>query len=277
MDEQVSKAMLLRMGGYSITDIAAELGVPEDAVSALLEQGEHEMASADMHCEPSEMLLRAEEFAERRRRGTFRSADFTRPLMKALAQELKPRGFRRRRANLFREVEPGLLHTINVQSGRNYFGDPSATYGHFTVNLEVGLEEVFHFFAEAGFGPTTSQFGPGYGIVADTRLGILLTGVDTWWPMEGEPSDAARTVLGGLESHGFAFFDRFSSRQRVEEELPRASSSEVRGAAPLLLAGLRLGRGDRAGASEILHEYAQRDLREPHRSWVYEVIRNLGL
>ena len=276
MDEETRRALLLRLSGHSVADIANELGLPDAAAEALLERGEQELATTPH--DPSPMLRTAEAFAERRRQGTFRSADFTRPLVTALARELKPRGFRRKGASIFREAEPGLLHTVNIQSGSHFFSEPSLTYGQFTVNLSVDVQEVFDFDASTWAGTDAGRFGPGRGSVAYERLGFLMAGEDIWWPMEGDPAASARMVLDGLESHGFAFFEPFGSRTALEDAVQRAGRPGISRPVPLLVAALRLGRGDRTGAGEILREYVGRaDLAERHRSWVRDLIARLGL
>jgi hypothetical protein len=276
VDEEMRKALLLRLSGHSMAEVAAELGLSEPEALAFVERGEREMAEIGKDDQPSEMLRTAEAFAERRRQGTFRSADFTRPLLTALAKDLKPLGFRRKGASLFREPEPGLFHTINVQTGTHYFSTPSLTYGQFTVNLSVDVQEVAEFYAAAE--GDEARFGPGYGRAASARLGFLMAGEDVWWPMDGEPAASARIVLDGLESHGFAFFDRFGSRQSLEQKVAGEDKLEIQGAQPILLAALRLGRGDGAGARKVLNDYASRaDLKEAHRSWVRDLIPRLGL
>lgn len=217
------------------------------------------------------MLRAANEASAERAAGRFRSADFTRPLLTHLGRELRAHDFRRQGSTFRREPEPGLLLALQVQSGLHYPDGPSLTYGQFTVNLSVDLEELYLLCDRPQ--ASTKPFGRGMGMVVAIRLGHLVHQRDVWWPMAGEPTDAGDRIFGLLLEHGLPFLGRFSSRAFLETELRHSPSITFARPAPIALAALLWGRGRTDEAVNTLRGYlAAGVLPPPHRAVVEKLL-----
>lgn len=185
-------------------------------------------------------------------------------------------GFRRKGSTFRREPEPGLLHTVEFQTGLAYPNAPTDTYGHFAVNLFVDLGEVLLLDPSPLGDQPRQALGPGRGTVARSRLGADWH--DMWWPMVGETEAVADTVLRKLDNSGLPFVARFPSRATIEHELRTEAPETFARPVPVLLAALHLGRQDRRAAHRILAEYLDErdDMNPGHRQWVERLLLRLA-
>lgn len=128
------------------------------------------------------------------------------------ADLFKPLGFKRKGANLRRDID-GLVQTVNFQASS--WG--SAEAGSFTVNIGVTDVELLALWTgRHDTSPTQFCFPIGQ------RIGHLMPeGCDHWWDV-GPGIDAAETqaaVAKALRDHVVPLFQLLSSRQALNEAM----------------------------------------------------------
>ena len=106
---------------------------------------------------------------------------------KPIAIYLKGQGFVKKGRTFNRETEKGIIQVVNLQSGSYPIGDyvipgiRESYYGKFTVNLGIGIDEVWRAgYPKNPIGPVWHE----YHCTIRTRLGILLYSNDHWWNLD---------------------------------------------------------------------------------------------
>ncbi|MCB1025972.1 MAG: DUF4304 domain-containing protein [Acidobacteria bacterium] len=200
-------------------------------------------------------------------------------IQKIVFHDIKPFGFKMKGRTFNREVEKGIFHVINFQSGQFEIGQKydnplfkTDYYGEFTVNLGVCIEEL----NEIKFGKL-KPFYQDYDCTIRTRLGQLLYDKDFWWKIEGNSLTTARTISDGILQNAMSWFQKFETRDDIckNHGTDRYSSSNR---AKLDIALIVL-RKDREKGVEMFLNYLN-DLEENmthHKNYILELATSLGI
>jgi hypothetical protein len=143
-------------------------------------------------------------------------------IQRQLRPILKEQGFTVRGRTFNRQTADGITQVVHLQTGS---ADPPGTtyiaglrenlYGWFTVNLGIYIPEVA---ALHGGGPAKSVVHE-YNCSIRDRLGpISGSDRDLWWKAQAS-ADVIHDVQSRLDAFGFAFLDRFGSRELILSEL----------------------------------------------------------
>lgn len=158
--------------------------------------------------------------------------------IKGLHALLKSEGFARK-GRVWNRVDSEYIDVVNVQVSKS--GDRC------TVNLGVIDLGIYR----ACWDSEPPDFSKDEQCTVRTRLGILLTGHDRWWPLEDEAEwiDA----IAAMESEGLAFIAKMHSAPAMEAFL-RPSYGGLPRYPPeaISLALLRSRQGDESGACDLL-------------------------
>lgn len=151
---------------------------------------------------------------------------------------LKSQGFARK-GRVWNRADSAYIDVVDVQVSKS--GDRC------TINLGVVDRDIYRACWESE--------PPNFSTVAEctvgTRLGILLTGYDKWWPLDDE--SAWLDAIAAVESEGHAFLTRMHSAPAMEAFLC-PSSGRLPSYPPeaIALALLRSRQGDSAGGCRLL-------------------------
>lgn len=212
-----------------------------------------------------------------------RYADSVAWIVRQLHPELKSAGFRKRRHSFNRSVEDGVVEVINFQAGQKLApgADPIPRlrpdlYGRLTVNLGVAVREAWEQYTR--FEKEFPDFANAYDCQIRVRLGQVTGGAeDTWWPLSRDDSLVAIQIREGLIGPGLHWLERRATRTRILDiwatgglgALPTAT------ALPIVMVLRHTGRDDEAAA--VLREYYDSVTPPPHRIYVFDVARSLGI
>ena len=121
---------------------------------------------------------------------------------------LKEQGFKRSKATFHRPVEENW-EVINLQ--RSQWS--SRREVSFTVNLEVALGCL------RGDRWGVGKRPPAYRCHFHERLGVLLTGSDTWWTLSPDTNinELADSLVLALEAYGLPWLEARSSEERLQQ------------------------------------------------------------
>src|SRR5258706_8566516 len=145
-----------------------------------------------------------------------------RPLLdkieKPVAVYLKDQGFVKKGRTFNRETEKGIIQVVNLQSGSFPIGDyiipgiRESNYGRFTVNLGIGVEEVWRVgYPYTPIGPVCHE----YHCTIRTRLGDLLYSNDHWWDITNEAIETSLEIIDGLDGKALPWFKLFENRKKI--------------------------------------------------------------
>jgi hypothetical protein len=191
---------------------------------------------------------------------------------------LKGRGFRRRGRTFNAATPDGLTWVVNLQMGAS--DPPGTTYfpglrenlhGLVTINLGVYVPEV----ARHHGGGEAKSWVHDYHCCIRARLGeVSDEKTDLWWPAE---ISAAADVAHRLAHFGVPFLERFSTRDRILEELIGKPNNRYATVPRIVSAILLVVRGEADAARELLFEQAREVHNPRHPAYVRDLATRLGL
>lgn len=199
----------------------------------------------------------------------------------ALRPLMKTRGFRTRGRTFNRLTDDDLTLVVNLQMGP--FDPPGTIYipglrenlhGLFTVNLGVYVPEVSRLHG----GGEARSWVQDYHCCVRARLGEAMGEEgDIWWHARADEAvvDDVRRVL---EVEGFAFLDRFSTRDRILAEWRDRSENMGASSPPRIVMAIILAeRGQKEQARELLARQ-RLEVRNPgHPDYVRRLASKLGV
>jgi hypothetical protein len=201
-----------------------------------------------------------------------------------LAPVLKATGFKKQRHTFNRSMEPGLVHVLNFQMGRFPIGThetptPRSTlYGKFTLNLGVFVGEVF----EAMQDRAVPSFAREHDCEFRVRLGQLSQRPsNAWWSLSDDPEDLVAGLTSDIRDFAEPWFARYETRDAIlSVSIPGDADPGWPGRAPIVLAIMRLHRGEKPKAQLLLRDYLAEAMRNPRQSrhcdWVLGLAGRLG-
>jgi hypothetical protein len=200
----------------------------------------------------------------------------------AVRPMLKERGFRVRGRSFNRITEDGLTQVVHIwmgpsdPPGTTYVPGLTANYhGLFTVNLGVYVPEVDKYH----IGGDTRSW------VQDTQCCIRAglreaAGEDrtSWWHARAEPA-VIEDVCRLLESAGFPFLERFSTRDRILAEWADRSENQYAASRPprIVMAIILAVRGEKERARALLALQVRETLNPGHPDSVRKLAQRLGI
>jgi hypothetical protein len=121
---------------------------------------------------------------------------------------LKDKGFKRSKSTFHRPIDENW-EVVNLQ--RSYYSDRDEV--RFTVNVAVGIERL----REGALTWADDKRPPEYKCHFRERLGILLSGRDTWWSVTPDTNTAelAGSVLLAVERYGLPWLEARSTHERL--------------------------------------------------------------
>lgn len=129
---------------------------------------------------------------------------------------LKPLGFRKKGRAFNWLASDGLVHVIDLQTGRYEFGvdvlpglNRGSFYGLFTINLGVVIPAVCEIEDKASLG--RRDFYQEYHSQIRARLASLAFGKDHWWNLALAPKQCSPEIVHLLETHGIPFLNKFQN------------------------------------------------------------------
>lgn len=196
---------------------------------------------------------------------------------------LKEHGFRGRGRHFNSRTHDGLTHVITFQMGRY---DPPGTvhyppftenlYGKFTLNLGVFVPEAHALFLGKEPGLIIAESD----CALRARLGELGPEQDDlWWPVQDDEV-VVKDITTRLVHDGFPFFAQFESRDLILNNSDFAQKERFALNGRLTRAAILHGRGDFAGARDLMVQQvseAERTGSPQHASHVRKLATKLGL
>ena len=190
---------------------------------------------------------------------------------------LKPLGFRKKGRTFNREAdEKGIFQVVNLQMGPYEFAPEIPPfrlnlYGKFTVNLGVLIKELYDL--EPWHKPT--NFYQEVYCQARTRLPDLLYGKDVWRELNADPDELASTLINGLTTAGFPYFELYDTRAKFCGNYGRFDDAPPR--AKLDIA-LLIHHSDREAGEKLFREYYHSvNDHIGHKEYVHTIADRLGI
>jgi len=202
-------------------------------------------------------------------------------IRKALRPLMKSRGFRVRGRTFNRTTEDGLTQVVNIQMGAS--DPPGTTYiaglrenmhGLFTVNLGVYVPEVARYHGGGEAGAWVQE----YHCCVRARLGeVSGENRDLWWPSRFDDA-VVDDIRNRLEPGGFAFLERFSTRDKILGEFHDSSERVGVGGPPRIVTAIILAeRGQKDLARELLAKQVLETRNPGHPDYVRKLAKRLGI
>jgi len=203
-------------------------------------------------------------------------------IQRSLRPTLKKLGFKASGRTFNRLTEDGLTQVINLQMGAS---DPPGTvylpgvrenmYGLFTINLGVYIPEV----AELHGGGPAKSWVQEYYCSIRSRLGQASgSPQDIWWHTRNS-LEVIANVEPLLLSYGFAFLERFRSRDLILSELEGHGENLEYCSVPRIVSAIiltRRGQVDYARSLLVAQAQESRHNRN-HPAYVRELAQRMGL
>lgn len=203
----------------------------------------------------------------------------------ALAELLKPIGFRNRGRTFRRTCDGDLVQVVNLQAGPYEIGPPPPKvfawlrpnlHGLFTINLGVHIPEAFDRMIEGFAGTVHIQH-----CAVQTRLGNLVRGKEIWWTLGRGLDRSIDAIRGGMIEHGIPFLDHYADRNVIIRDHVAMDTAGLLACGRLDAVMILCKRGERAAAQAVLKEHWRALKAGPphpgHELVVHDLSRRLGL
>jgi hypothetical protein len=201
-------------------------------------------------------------------------------LQSKLLPHLKNLGFRVRGSTFNRTTADGLVHIVQVQTGR--FDPPDSKsisrikddlYGKCTVNVGVYVPEVAQYVG----GGEAGAFVQEHDCCVRARLGQLgPERADVWWDL-GNVATAFSEIWLRVQRDALPFFARFESRDAILSEWMHLAKSPYSNRPRIDCAIILSKRGQTADARALLIAQAREAQAEAHKQYVCSIANQLGL
>lgn len=200
----------------------------------------------------------------------------------ALRPLLKDRGFKVRGRTFNQITEDGLTQVIRIwmgpadPPGTTYVPGLTANYhGLFTVQLGIYVPEVAKYYMGGGARSWIQDYH------CCIRAGLHDAAGETrnpWWHARPDPV-VIQDVLRLLESAGFPFLERFSTRDRILAEWADRSENQYAASYPprIVMAIILAARGEKERARALLSQQVLETLNPGHPDSVRKLARDLGV
>jgi hypothetical protein len=202
-------------------------------------------------------------------------------MQKYWRSRLQELGFKSKGRTYNRLNTEGFTEVIGLQLGAS---DPPGTiylpglnqnmYGLFTVNLGVFIPEVHKFLNDWNLGSFIKE----YNCCARIRLGAISRQTeDVWWRLARDENLFA-LILETIEVSALPFFERISTREKFLSQYQHQVGNTKEVAVPKIVCSMiYLEKGDKATAAKLLYQQARDTAIIPHREYVFELAKKLGL
>lgn len=199
---------------------------------------------------------------------------------KEVFSKLKPLGFQRKGRTLNRRLDSGLIQVINFQSGQYPIGQGyeipglrENLYGKFTVNLGVCIESLY----KLEFPTKSKKYYKEHECQIRNRLGLLLTGQDSWWEITIDNNIIAQEIIEGVETKAFDWFSGVDTKEKIilnNGQFPYDTTPRAK-----LDTALMVWLDDKAKGSELFKEYYKsiRTTESPHKKYVIDLANELNI